>query len=162
MNEKNSLIKEGFISFLFLGKSPVAPGTFGSFGALLLSYFIIENVLDYSSYLLLLLAGIFYYGGVQIAPWCEKKYGKDPGIYVIDEVIGYLITIGFLLFFEIDMNQTLWILSFLFFRIFDVLKIWPAKDLEKLEGGHGIILDDAAAGIQALIVLLLLIQFNVL
>ena len=43
MNEKNSLIKEGFISFLFLGKSPVAPGTFGSFGALLLSYFIIEN-----------------------------------------------------------------------------------------------------------------------
>ena len=60
------------------------------------------------------------------------------------------------------MNQTLWILSFLFFRIFDVLKIWPAKDLEKLEGGHGIILDDAAAGIQTLIVLLLLIQFNVL
>ena len=162
MNQKNSLIKEGFVSFLFLGKSPVAPGTFGSFGALLLSYFIIENVLDYSSYLLLLLAGMFYYGGMQIAPWCEKKYGKDPGIYVIDEVIGYLIAIGFLLLFEVEMNQTLWILSFLFFRIFDVLKIWPAKDLEKLEGGHGIILDDAAAGIQALIVLLLLIQFNVL
>ena len=162
MNEKNSLIKEGFISFLFLGKSPVAPGTFGSFGALLLSYFIIENVLDYSAYLLLLLAGIFYYGGMQIAPWCEKKYGKDPGIYVIDEVIGYLIAIGFLLLFEVEMNQTLWILSFLFFRIFDVLKIWPAKDLEKLEEGHGIILDDIAAGIQTLLALLLLIQFNVL
>ena len=162
MNEKNSLIKEGFISFLFLGKSPVAPGTFGSFGALLLSYFIIENVLDYGAYLLLLLAGIFYYGGMQIAPWCEKKYGKDPGIYVIDEVIGYLITIGLLLLFGVEMNQTLWILSFLFFRIFDVLKIWPAKDLEKLEGGHGIILDDIAAGIQTLIALLLLIQFNVL
>ena len=76
MNEKNSLIKEGFISFLFLGKSPLAPGTFGSFGALLLSYFIIENILDYSAYLLLLLAGIFYYGGVQIAPWCEKNMAK--------------------------------------------------------------------------------------
>ena len=162
MNQKNSLIKEGFVSFLFLGKSPVAPGTFGSFGALLLSYFIIENVLDYGAYLLLLLAGMFYYGGMQIAPWCEKKYGKDPGIYVIDEVIGYLITIGFLLLFEVEMNQTLWILSFLFFRIFDVLKIWPAKDLEKLEGGNGIILDDIAAGIQTLIALLLLIQFNVL
>ena len=162
MNQKNSLIKEGFVSFLFLGKSPVAPGTFGSFGAFLLSYFIIENVLDYSSYLLLLLAGMFYYGGMQIAPWCEKKYGKDPGIYVIDEVIGYLIAIGFLLLFEVEMNQTLWILSFLFFRIFDVLKIWPAKDLEKLEGGNGIILDDIAAGIQTLLALLLLIQFNVL
>ena len=162
MNQKNSLIKEGYVSFLFLGKSPVAPGTFGSFGALLLSYFIIENVLDYSAYLLLLLAGMFYYGGMQIAPWCEKKYGKDPGIYVIDEVIGYLITIGLLLLFGVEMNQTLWILSFLFFRIFDVLKIWPAKDLEKLEEGHGIILDDIAAGIQTLLALLLLIQFNVL
>ena len=60
------------------------------------------------------------------------------------------------------MNQTLWILSFLFFRIFDVLKIWPAKDLEKLEGGHGIILDDVAAGIQTLILILILIQFNLI
>ena len=117
MNEKNDLIKEGFISFLFFGKSPLAPGTFGSFGALIVSYLIVENISNYSSYLLLLLAGMFYYGGMQIAPWCEKKYGKDPGIYVIDEVIGYLITIGFLLLCEVEMNQTLWILSFLFFRI---------------------------------------------
>ena len=95
MNEKNDLVKEGFISFLFLGKSPLAPGTFGSFGALIVSYLIVENISDYSGYLLLLLAGMFYYGGMQIAPWCEKKYGKDPGIYVIDEVIGYLIAIGF-------------------------------------------------------------------
>jgi len=162
MNEKNDLIKEGFVSFLFLGKSPVAPGTFGSFGALVLSYFIVENILDYSAYLLLSLSGIIYYGGIQIAPWCEKKYGKDPGIYVIDEVIGYLIVVGFLLLFELEMNQTLWLLSFILFRIFDVLKIWPAKDLEKLKGGHGIILDDVAAGIQTLILLLLLIQFNVI
>ena len=162
MNEKNDLIKEGFISFLFFGKSPLAPGTFGSFGALIVAYFIVENVLEYSAYLLILLAGIIYYGGMQIAPWCEKKYGKDPGIYVIDEVIGYLIAIGSLLLFGINMNQTLWILSFLFFRIFDVLKIWPAKDLEKLEGGHGIILDDVAAGIQTLILLLIMIQSNVI
>ena len=162
MNEKNDFIKEGFISFLFLGKSPLAPGTFGSFGALIVAYFIVENVLEYSAYLLMLLAGIIYYGGMQIAPWCEKKYGKDPGIYVIDEVIGYLIAIGSLLLFGINMNQNLWILSFLFFRIFDVLKIWPAKDLEKLEGGHGIILDDVAAGIQTLILLLIMIQSNVI
>ena len=162
MNEKNDLIKEGFISFLFFGKSPLAPGTFGSFGALIVSYSIVENIPDYSGYLLLLLAGIIYYGGMQIAPWCEKKYGKDPGVYVIDEVIGYLIAVGPLLLFEIKMSQTLWVLSFLFFRIFDVLKIWPAKDLEKLEGGHGIILDDVAAGIQTLILILILIQFNLI
>ena len=103
-----------------------------------------------------------YYIGVQIAPWCEEKYGKDPGIYVIDEVIGYLIPIGLLVIFEIDITTKIWILSFIAFRIFDVLKIWPAKDLEEMEGGHGIILDDIAAGFQTLICILLLSQFHII
>ncbi len=162
MNETKDWSKEAFVSFFFLGKAPVAPGTFGSFGALILAYFIVENVESFGGYLLLLLAAIMYYIGVQIAPWCEEKYGKDPGIYVIDEVIGYLITIGFLIIFEIEITNKLWILSFLAFRIFDVLKIWPAKDLENMEGGHGIILDDVAAGFQTLIFILLLLQFDII
>ena len=103
-----------------------------------------------------------YYIGLQIAPWCEEKYGKDPGIYVIDEVIGYLIAIGFLNIFGLELNNEMWILSFILFRIFDVLKIWPAKDLENIKGGHGIILDDVAAGFQTLIFILLLNQFGII
>ena len=121
-----------------------------------------ENIEDFVGYLLLLLAAVMYYIGVKIAPWCEEKYGKDPGIYVIDEVIGYLIPIGLLVIFEIDITTKIWILSFIAFRIFDVLKIWPAKDLEEMESGHGIILDDVAAGFQTLILILLLSQFHII
>jgi len=42
------------------------------------------------------------------------------------------------------------------------LKIWPAKDLENMKGGHGIILDDVAAGFQTLIFILLILQFNII
>ena len=107
MSETKDWGKEAFVSFFFLGKSPVAPGTFGSFGALVLAYFAIENIESFVGYLLLFLAAIMYYIGVQIAPWCEEKYGKDPGIYVIDEVIGYLIPIGLLVIFEIDIKLAL-------------------------------------------------------
>jgi phosphatidylglycerophosphatase A len=43
-----------------------------------------------------------------------------------------------------------------------VIKIWPAKDLEEMSGGHGIILDDVAAGFHTLILVLLLEEFNIL
>lgn len=162
MNESKDLIKEAFVSFFFLGRSPVAPGTVGSFGSFILAYLIVENIADYSAYLLLGLSGIFYYIGLQIAPWCEDRYGKDPGIYVMDEVIGYLITISFLIIFGVDLTVEIWVLSFISFRIFDVLKIWPAKDLENIEGGHGILLDDIAAGFQTLILVLLFNQFNII
>ena len=162
MSETKDWTKEAFVSFFFLGKLPIAPGTFGSFGALVLAYFILENINPFAGYILLLLSGVLYYIGLQIAPWCEEKYGKDPGIYVIDEVIGYLIPIGLLVIFEIDITTKIWILSFIAFRIFDVLKIWPAKDLEEMEGGHGIILDDIAAGFQTLIFILLLSQLDII
>jgi phosphatidylglycerophosphatase A len=162
MSETKDWTKEAFVSFFFLGKLPIAPGTFGSFGALVLAYFILENINPFAGYILLLLSGVLYYIGLQIAPWCEEKYGKDPGIYVIDEVIGYLIAIGFLDIFGFELTNKMWILSFILFRIFDVLKIWPAKDLENMKGGHGIILDDVAAGFQTLIFILLLNQFDII
>ena len=162
MNDNKDLGKEAVVSFFFLGKLPVAPGTFGSAGALVLAYLINEYVADFAGFLLLILAAIMYYIGLQIAPWCEGKYGKDPGVYVIDEVIGYIIPIGFLILLGVDLTNNIWILSFLVFRIFDVLKIWPAKDLEKIDGGHGIILDDVVAGFQTLIFILLLHQFNII
>ena len=77
MSETKDWGKEAFVSFFFLGKAPVAPGTFGSLGALVLAYFAIENIEAFVGYLLLLLAAIMYYIGVQIAPWCEEKYGKE-------------------------------------------------------------------------------------
>tara|TARA_B100001750_G_scaffold159310_1_gene128369 strand:+ start:392 stop:880 length:489 start_codon:yes stop_codon:yes gene_type:complete len=162
MSKSNDLMKEAFVSFFFLGRAPVAPGTFGSLGSLILAYLIVENISEFSGYLILGLSAIMYYIGLQIAPWCEEKYGKDPGIYVTDEVIGYLIPIGFLIILGINITTNIWILSFITFRILDVLKIWPAKDLENIEGGHGILLDDVAAGFQTLILVLLFHQLDII
>ena len=162
MSDSREIIKEGIISFFFLGRAPVAPGTFGSFGAFILAYLITIYMTSFAGFLLLALAAVFYYIGLQLAPWCEEKFDEDPGIFVLDEVIGYLIPIGFLIIFSVEMEMTLWILSFVFFRIFDVIKIWPAKDLENIGGGNGILLDDVAAGFQTLILILLIEQLGFL
>ena len=162
MTKSENRINESIVSFFFLGRAPVAPGTFGSFGSLVLAYLVVENIDMYAGYLLFVIGLLMYYVGLQVAPWCEERYGKDPGIYVLDEVIGYLVPISILIILNNEITQQIWILSFIAFRVFDVLKIWPAKDLEQIEGGHGILLDDVAAGFQTLILILLCLQFNLL
>jgi len=162
MTDSKDLLKECVISFFFLGRFPVAPGTFGSLGALGLAYLVSTYVADFAGFILLIMAGAFYYLGMQLAPWCEEKFGKDPSIFVLDEVIGYLIPIGFLLIMSVDLDSFIWALSFIVFRGFDVVKLWPAKDLESMPGGHGIILDDIAAGFQTLILILLIEQSGIL
>jgi len=162
MTESKDLLREGIVSFFFLGRVPVAPGTFGSLGAFGLAYLISIYLSDIAGFLLLGLAGIFYYVGLQVAPWCEEKFGKDPSIFVLDEVIGAFITLGFLMILSINLDSSLWILTFIASRGFDVIKIWPAKDLEGIAGGHGIMLDDVAAGFHTLILVLLLEEFNIL
>ena len=89
MTECKDLLREGIVSFFFLGRAPVAPGTFGSLGAFGLAYLIsiYPETRDIAGFLLLGLAGIFYYVGLQVAPWCEEKFGKDPSIFVLD---GYI------------------------------------------------------------------------
>ena len=70
--------------------------------------------------------------------------GKDPGPVVIDEVLGMLITLAFL-----DVNSRAPSSGFFLFRVFDVIKPFPAGRLEHLHGGSGIMLDDAMAGVYA-------------
>ncbi len=156
------LLKETYISFFFLGKAPIAPGTFGTFGGLILAFLTVTFFGDNASYLLFLLIAIMYYIGFSIAPWAEKKYGKDPGIYVLDEVIGYLIIIAFLSLLQFPLESHNWLLSFILFRIFDVVKLWPAKNLEGLEGGHGILMDDITAGFQTLIIIIFLEMYSII
>ena len=156
------LLKEVYISFFYLGKAPLAPGTFGTLGGVIIAFLSVELLGNNASYFLLGLIVTMYYLGLLIAPWCEEKYGKDPGIYVLDEVIGYLIIIAFLGLFQSALENHNWFLSFTLFRIFDVVKLWPAKKLEALEGGHGILMDDIAAGFQTLIVILFLEMYNII
>ena len=87
-----------------------------------------------------------------------KHFGRrDPPQVVIDEVVGQWLVVAVV---AQDSWQS-WLASLLLFRIFDIVKPWPIRKLESLPGGVGIVADDAAAGLCAIIVMKVLQYFSV-
>ena len=90
--------------------------------------------------------------GVPAATIVERESGReDPGHVVIDEVVGQWIAL-----IHSPVNVSHLLAAFLFFRIFDIVKPPPARQLERLHSGWGIMLDDVAAGLYALLMMQLL------
>jgi len=87
------------------------------------------------------------------------KNRKDPGLVVIDEVAGQWITIAGMVN---PASWKSWLLAFLLFRIFDIVKPWPTRQLEALPGGTGIVMDDVMAGVYGALVLHGLGWFNLI
>ena len=139
MNDRiNTLIS----SFFFLGYSPVAPGTAGTLGAIPLFY-LMASYLSSEWYILILI--LITALAIMVSSRAEKIYNKeDPGEVVIDEVVGYLVTMAFIAPTAVNI-----VLGFLLFRALDILKPFPCRRLEKIHGGYGIVLDDVAAGVWA-------------
>jgi len=140
----------GVSTFGGLGLAPFAPGTFGTLGGVLIAWLLAGS----ANFLLwvLLTAVVLYVLGRLVAPFAEERSGKDPGYYVIDEVIGYLVTIvwtGGPTFLTL-------VAAFIIFRFFDILKPPPVKRFERIPGGDGILLDDVVAGVYGFLVLLVL------
>ena len=71
--------------------------------------------------------------------------GKDPGAFVLDEIVGYLLALAIYVAVRGDPTVLAHAACFFFFRAFDVLKTYPANRLEQLPGAPGIMLDDVAA-----------------
>ena len=129
-------------SFGYLGFFPFAPGTVGSAAGLVLYVVTRHSGVPYLD--ALLVAGLFI-AGVVFTPPCEKDLRcTDPGPIVIDEVMGMLVTL-----FMIPVGWVGMLVGFLLFRALDVAKPFPARQLERLHGGLGVMLDDAMAGIYA-------------
>jgi phosphatidylglycerophosphatase A len=131
-------------TFFYTGLSPVSSGTVGSLAAAAIYYFlpIFQNpVVLVIGIMVVLVAGIWSGGVVERA---LKQ--QDPGIVVIDEVLGQWIA---LLTIQYAGNLKYTIAAFLFFRLFDIIKAPPARYFENMHGGTGIMLDDAIAGIYA-------------
>jgi phosphatidylglycerophosphatase A len=82
---------------------------------------------------------------------------KDPQFVVIDEVAGQLISL-----IAVPLSWKTFLAGFILFRAFDIVKPPPVRQLEKLPEGSGIMLDDVAAGIYALVVMQLLLHFGLL
>jgi phosphatidylglycerophosphatase A len=135
------------------GYSPIAPGTAGSIlGILLIILFSRFNLLGGQRLLFYLIAvSIISLTGIWAASKAEIYFGrKDPPQVVIDEVVGQLLTFGLLFRHP---KIILLVLGFIFFRLFDIVKPYPIRKLEKVPLGFGIILDDLAAGFYASLIL---------
>lgn len=84
------------------------------------------------------------------AGWTARYVGrKDPPLVVVDEVIGLWITLAG----AAALNWKTWLAAFVLFRVFDIWKPAPVRQLEKLPGGYGIVADDAMAGVYGALVL---------
>ena len=82
----------------------------------------------------------------------ERYAGKkDPGIFVLDEVVGYLITVAWIA----GPSPLTLVVGFFVFRFFDVFKPRLARRLERIPGGDGILLDDVVAGLYGLVLVML-------
>lgn len=148
INFIEKLLGSGF----YTGYIPIASGTWGSLAGLIIYLFPgFEN-----PSLMIFMISLFILIGVPIATKFEKLYGKDPKECTIDEVVGMWITLLFI-------PKKIWwiVLAFLIWRALDILKPFPARKLEEIKGGWGIMLDDIAAGIYSFILVQLVIDvFN--
>jgi phosphatidylglycerophosphatase A len=138
-------------TFLGAGLMKPGPGTYGSVAAVLL-WFGAAHVFHPGPVALAvgtaIAAVIATLVGIPAATIVARESGReDPGHVVIDEVAGQLIA---LIAVPVDWKHAA--LSLLLFRFFDILKPPPIRQLERLHGGTGIMMDDVAAGILALIV----------
>jgi phosphatidylglycerophosphatase A len=164
-----------------LGYLPKAPGTWGSVGAMALALLMAwTNTRNHIAMLASPENGNFWTTGLLsssgevsitlmiavmgvIVAGRAARYAQieDPPWIVIDEVSGQLITY-YLFFWILPLNWKSWLLGFILFRAFDIWKPFPARQLEHLPGGWGIMADDWMAGIYAAIVLRVALHFRVL
>ncbi len=129
------------------GYAPVAPGTAGSLAALIIAialHYFIGYGAAYERCALLLLTAILLGPGIWSAGVVAKETNTaDPQIVVVDEVIGQWITLAGAATF----NWKTWLAAFVLFRLLDMWKPAPARQLESLPGGWGIVADDVMAGL---------------
>jgi Phosphatidylglycerophosphatase A and related proteins len=96
---------------------------------------------------------LFFLYGLIIGESFEKKYGKDPSQCTIDEVVGMWISL-----FLLPKNIIISGIAFFVWRAFDIFKPFPAKRMEKIKGGAGIMLDDVVSALYTLAFMHLLVM----
>ncbi|WP_028580820.1 phosphatidylglycerophosphatase A family protein [Desulfogranum japonicum] len=130
----------------YSGYLPKAPGTWGSLVGVFLWFFLCH--LPLTTYLVI--TGILFVIGVASAGAAEKIVDRgDPGLVVIDEIVGQLITLSIAPFGIIPA-----LAGFVLFRIFDIIKPFPINWFDShIHGGLGIMFDDVIAGLYGLLIL---------
>ena len=138
-----------FLAFGFgTGLAPFAPGTFGSIPGLILFWL----TLDFGLYAQVGIAVALALAGIWICGESARRIGvHDHGGIVWDEIVGMYVTL-----FVAPVSVVGFVLAFVLFRIMDIVKPWPIRDLDhSMQGGLGIMLDDLLAALYAALLLAL-------
>lgn len=135
-------------TFAFTGFFPVAPATFAS--AVFAAIYAFVPGGHWIAHPLVCVVTLVV--SVPVSTALEKRYGEDPGCVVIDEVVGMQLALVW------ASSVSLWgvALAFLLFRVFDIVKPFPANRSQKLPRGWGVVADDVIAGIYTRVALVVL------
>ena len=138
------------------GHFPIAPGTAASAVAIAIAYPLVRFG-HWPPFFFLILAA----AGVPACVWAASSTARqrgevDPRIVVSDEVLGQWVSLAGITVF----NWKSWLSAFLLFRLFDIWKPPPVRQLEALPSGTGIVADDLMAGVYAALVLFAAGCFN--
>ena len=152
-------ISQIFSTLFFIGYVKWAPGTFGSIFSLIIIIFL-HNILNKNEFIILFIC-VFLMATICIKIYSKSVNKHDAKEIIIDEFLGIYLIIICSYDFKIFNNEFVKILLILlFFRIFDILKPFPANWIDKnLKNSYGIILDDIVAGIYTIITLALINVF---
>ena len=133
-----------------LGYVPIAPGTVASIAAVALWYWLpLSGAGQRLVLYIVTVVGIWAAGS-----WARRVGKDDPSEVVIDEVAGmWLVLVG------LPKTLPILLIGLLLFRLLDIVKPPPMKQLERLPGGWGIMLDDVAAGAIARLILIAGLSF---
>jgi phosphatidylglycerophosphatase A len=146
-------MREWIVTFGGSGRLPGAPGTAGSLAAaaviLTLHFAVPASPLVFQALVIALML-LACFAAVWLGPWAIAFYGrKDPGPFVLDEVGGVCLTMLGLPVRADWRELSVVFIAFVAFRLFDILKPPPCRQLEKLPAGWGILMDDLMAGVYA-------------
>jgi phosphatidylglycerophosphatase A len=138
------------------GYWPAGPGTAGSLAALLIAVGL-EMAWAIPAWVFAVISLAALAPAIWSAGVAARVIGKkDPGLVVVDEVIGQWVTLAG----ATALNWKSYLSAFVLFRLFDMWKPWPARRLESLPSGTGIVADDVMAGIYGALVLYVAGCFN--
>ena len=144
----NRVAAEWIGTVFYIGKLPLAPGTWASIFAVLCWYFLFQSV----NHFVLPAISIFLFliGGIASDTILKHSKEHDPSRIVIDEWVGQWVALSMM-----PINIRTGVVAFIAFRIFDIIKPGPVRKMEKIPGGWGIMADDVMAGIMAYFVVLI-------
>jgi phosphatidylglycerophosphatase A len=160
---KDNWFYEILATFGYTGYFPFASGTVGTYAAMLLYILLYLSLQKFQisiepGAIAFVLTIILLVPSVRVSAWAELKFNKkDPGFVVVDEVLGYWISVAFLPF-----DWRIIILAFFIFRALDILKPFPAYISQEIGDGWGIVLDDLIVGLYTNIILRLLMAWGIL